>query len=387
MAVVERVAVTVFTTVTRSVVDGHGHRHPGPPREVREALLSITDGDGATGHCLTGPDTVRETVVGGYLGPALLGQDATDRERLWHRVARRQRGAQGNLSDRALSAADQALWDLMGRKLGLPVWKLLGGARDRIPAYASTMCGDDIPGGLATPDDYAAFAKELVSRGYRGIKLHTWMPPQRYGVARDIEACTAVREAVGPDVALMLDSNHWYSRSEALALGRALDELRFAWYEEPMEEASVQSYRWLADQLETPILGPETSWGKHMARAEWVAAGACDILRVGVVGSGGIVPALKAVHLAESFGMDCEIHGNGSGALAVIGATLCGRWYERGLLHPHSDYDSPPPHLRSIVDPLVDGEVRLPAAPGLGDDLDHEYIAAHAVASWESAPQ
>ncbi|WP_182874811.1 enolase C-terminal domain-like protein [Microbispora sp. H10670] len=387
MAVVERVVVTVFTTVTRSVVDGHGHRHPGPPREVREALLTITDSDGATGRCLAAPDTVREAVIAGHIGPALIGQDSLDRERLWHRVARRQRGAQGNLSDRALSAADQALWDLAGRRLGLPVWKLLGGARAEVPAYASTMCGDDIPGGLATPEDYAAFAKDLVSRGYRGIKLHTWMPPMPYGVDRDIEACAAVRDAVGPDVALMLDSNHWYSRSEALTLGRALDELDFAWYEEPMEEASVQSYRWLADQLRTPILGPETSWGKHMARAEWVAAGACDILRVGVVGSGGIIPAVKAVHLAESFGMDCEIHGNGSGALAVIGATLCGRWYERGLLHPHSDYDTPAPHLRSIVDPLVDGKVRMPDAPGLGDDLDVDYIASRTVASWGTGSQ
>ncbi|GAA4564840.1 enolase C-terminal domain-like protein [Planotetraspora kaengkrachanensis] len=387
MAVVESVEVTVFTTVAGSVVDGHGHRHPGPPREVQEALFTVTDGDGVTGHCLTQPDTVRETVIRNHIGPAILGQDSLERERLWHRIARRQRGAQGNLSDRALSTADQALWDLAGRTVGLPVWKLLGGARSEVPAYASTMCGDDIPGGLATPDDYAAFAKDLVARGYRAIKLHTWMPPMPYGVARDIAACTAVREAVGPDVALMLDSNHWYSRSEALTLGRALDELGFAWYEEPMEEASVQSYRWLADQLATPILGPETSWGKHMARAEWVAAGACDILRVGVVGSGGVIPALKAVHLAESFGMECEIHGNGSGALAVIGATTCGHWYERGLLHPHTDYDTAPPHLRSIVDPLTGGNVRMPAAPGLGDDLDHDYIAAHAVASWGTRSQ
>jgi len=384
MAVIERVVVTVFTTVTHSYVDEHGHRHPGPPREVTEALLTVTDADGASGHCLTKPDTVREAVVGGYLGPALLGEEGFDRERLWHRMARRQRGSQGAFSDRALSAADQALWDLAGRRLGLPVWRLLGGARAEVPAYASTMCGDDIPGGLATPEDYANFAKELVARGYRAIKLHTWMPPLPHGVDRDIAACTAVREAVGPDIELMLDSYHWYSRSEALTLGRALDELGFAWFEEPMEEASVQSYRWLAEQLRTPIIGPETAWGKHMARAEWVVAGACDILRVGVVGSGGITPALKAVHLAESFGMDCEIHGNGSGALAVIGATLSGRWYERGLLHPHSDYDTPPPHLRSIVDPLVDGKVRMPTAPGLGDDIDHDYIAARTVATWES---
>ncbi|MFC4584586.1 enolase C-terminal domain-like protein [Sphaerisporangium corydalis] len=383
MAVIDRVTVTVFTTVIRSVVDGHGHRHPGPPREVKEALLEVTDADGATGRCLGQPETLRESMIKAHVRPVLTGQEGLDRERLWHALARRQRGAHGHLTDRLLSTVDQALWDLAGRKLGLPVWRLLGGARSVIPAYASTMCGDDIPGGLASFSDYADFAKELVARGYRGIKLHTWMPPMPHGVDLDIKACAVVRDAVGPDVALMLDSNHWYSRTDALRLGRALDELGFAWYEEPMEEASVQSYRWLADQLATPILGPETSWGKHMARAEWVAAGACDILRVGVVGSGGLIPALKAVHTAESFGMGCEIHGNGSGALAVIGATLCGEWYERGLLHPHSDYDTPPPHLRSIVDPIDEsGNVALPMRPGLGDDLDVDHIAAHTVATW-----
>ena len=69
------------------------------------------------------------------------------------------------------------LWDLAGRKLGVPVWKLLGGYRDRVPAYGSTMCGDEIPGGLATPEDYARFAENLVRQGYQAIKLHTWMPP------------------------------------------------------------------------------------------------------------------------------------------------------------------------------------------------------------------
>jgi L-alanine-DL-glutamate epimerase-like enolase superfamily enzyme len=384
-AKIERVTVTTFRSVSKSFVDSCGHRHPGPARETTEALLTVTDSDGAVGYCLAQPDHLRQPVLDGHIRPVLAGQDSLRTGRLWQALARRQRGAHGGLTDRAIGYVDQALWDLLGRRLGVPVWKLLGGARDRLPAYASTMCGDEIPGGLATPGDYAAFAVRLTERGYRAIKLHTWMPPVSFApdVSADIAACSAVRSAVGPDVALMLDANHWYSRMDALRLGLALDELGFTWYEEPMTEASVQSYRWLAGQIQTPLLGPEIAWGSYHARAEWAATGACDILRAGVDDVGGITPTVKAIHLAEAFNMDCEIHGTGSGNLAVLGATTSGRWYERGLLHPMSDYDEPPPHLRSRIDSMdADGFVTLPEAPGLGDDLDHDYIHDHACASW-----
>ncbi|HEY0500522.1 MAG TPA: enolase C-terminal domain-like protein [Kutzneria sp.] len=382
---IDAVAVRVFTTLAHTAVDEAGHRHPAPEHEVTTALLEITDRDGHTGYCQVQPDHLREPVLAGHIRPTLIGRDPWQRERLWQALSRRQRGAHGGLTDRALGYVDQALWDLLGRRAGLPVWKLLGGARDRVPAYASTMCGDEIPGGLGSPEDYAAFAEQLVKRGYRGIKLHTWMPPVPFApdVRLDIRTCAAVREAVGPDIALMLDANHWYRRTEALDLGRALGRLGFAWYEEPMEEASISSYRWLAQQLAVPVIGPETAAGKHFARAEWITAGACDILRAGVDDCGGIGATLKAVHLAEAFNIDCEIHGNGSGNLAVLGATTSGRWYERGLLHPHVDFDEPPPHRHTIVDAMdADGIVTLPSAPGLGDDWNFDHISEHTIDVW-----
>jgi L-alanine-DL-glutamate epimerase-like enolase superfamily enzyme len=181
----------------------------------------------------------------------------------------------------------------------------------------------------------------------------------------------------------MLDANHWYSRTESLRLGRALQELDYYWLEEPMEEASIASYRWLSDQLEIPVIGPETSGGKNFTRAEWASTGACDILRTGVTDVGGITPAVRTLHLAEAFNMDCEVHGNGSANLSLAGSSLSYRWYERGLLHPHVDFDEPAPHLHSIVDAMdSDGLVSLPHRPGLGDDLDLEYIKAHMVETW-----
>jgi L-alanine-DL-glutamate epimerase-like enolase superfamily enzyme len=377
---IDAVEVRVFETLSWTEQDLEGHTHPGPERMEAAALLTVRDADRIEGHCLCSTEGLRPFVLDGFVRRVLLGEDGLMRERIWGRLYRMQRGSGAQLTDLAIGYVDQALWDLAGRKLAMPVWKLLGGARAKVPAYASTMCGDCIEGGLATPEDYGRFAKTLLAQGYQAIKLHTWMPPVPGApdIDLDARACAAVREAAGPRVPLMLDANHWYGRAQALRLGRALEELRYYWYEEPMEEASISSYRWLADQLDILVIGPESAAGKAHTRAEWVLAGASDILRVGVGDVGGITPAMKIVHLAEAHNIDVEVHGSGSGNLAILGATESGRWYERGLLHPHYDYDRSPPHLRSPIDPIDgSGDVAMPERPGLGDDLDLDYIEDH----------
>jgi L-alanine-DL-glutamate epimerase-like enolase superfamily enzyme len=178
----------------------------------------------------------------------------------------------------------------------------------------------------------------------------------------------------------MLDGYHWYSRTDALYIGRALEKLGFAWIEEPMEEESIESYVWLSGQLDLPVVGPESLAGRFLSRAAWAREGACDILRAGAPGVGGIGPCLKVAHLAESFGMNCEVHGNGAANLNVIGAIRNCDWYERGLLHPFIDYDEVPAYLNNLVDPMDrEGFVHLPTRPGLGEDINFKYIDAHSV--------
>ena len=225
----------------------------------------------------------------------------------------------------------------------MPVYKLLGGYRDTVPAYGSTMCGDDLSGGLSTPEEYAAFAEKLVARGYKAIKLHTWMPPIAFAPnpKMDIKACAAVREAVGPDIDLMIDGYHWYSRAEALWIGKELEKLNFAWFEEPMEEDSMSSYAWLAENLSIPIVGTgelrrQASYARRVGESRSLRHPARRGQR-----RGRYYPTMKVAALAESFGMDCEVHGNGAASLAVVGAIRNCRWYERGLLHPFLDYDEP----------------------------------------------
>jgi len=376
------VSVTVFTYPTRRSVDSAGHSHPGEMSQASMAMLTISTDEGAQGYSFAPPEVVRPHVVNAFFKKVLVGQNPFDRERLWQDLVHWQRGSAHQLTERALSFVEQALWDLIGRKLNMPVHKLLGGYREKIPAYGSTMCGDELKGGLSTPDEYAEFALKLVARGYQAIKLHTWMPPVSFAPnpKMDIKACAAVREAVGPDIALMIDGYHWYSRSEALTIGKALEKLDFAWFEEPMQEESMSSYVWLADNLSIDVIGPESLGGKHHSRADWVKAGACDILRAGANGVGGISPTMKVAALAEAFGMDCEVHGNGAASLAVVGAIRNCRWYERGLLHPFLDYDEVPAYLNALVDPMDEqGFVHLPTRPGLGEDINFDYIDSHAV--------
>jgi L-alanine-DL-glutamate epimerase-like enolase superfamily enzyme len=382
---IESVKGTEFSYPTRRAVDSAGHAHPGPLAPARMAMITITTDTGVQGHAFAPPEVIRPHVLNAFVRKVLLGSDAFQREELWMDLEHWQRGSAGQFTDRALAAVDQALWDLAGRALGQPVYKLLGGYRDTVPAYGSTMCGDELKGGLSTPEEYGEFAIKLVKRGYKAIKLHTWMPPVSFAPdpGMDIKACAAVREAVGPDIELMLDGYHNYSRTDALRIGRALEKLNFAWFEEMMNEQSMASYAWLSGQLDIPIVGPESLSGKHLSRADWVRSNACDILRAGVTGTGGISPTLKVAHLAEAFGMNCEIHGNGAANLTVCAAVKNSRWYERGLLHPFLEYDEVPAYLNRLSDPMDEhGFVHLSQQPGLGDDINFDYIAANTVATY-----
>ncbi len=164
-SVITEVAVQVFKTEARTSVDSYGHRHPGPSVPTTGALLRITDSDGVSGYVLGKPNYLRQDQVEQHFRPVLIGSDPLAREAADKKWAIRQRTRAVELPEHTCSYLDQALWDLAGNKFDTPVWKLLGGARTEVKAYASTMCGDDIDGGLATPEDYANFAVEAEKRG------------------------------------------------------------------------------------------------------------------------------------------------------------------------------------------------------------------------------
>ena len=326
------IKVDTFRYRTKWFRDYEGHSCAGAERWTTNNMLTIRTDEGAEGYFFAGPS---QGVVDSLIKPALLGQNPFFREKIWQRMRRMQK-LTNSLPDMMIAHVDCALWDLAGRYLRIPVYKMIGAARTRIPAYASINAGDDIPGGLSSPEDYARFSEELVRDGFRAIKLHTWMSPLPGApdVKRDVAACAAVREAVGPDITLMLDPHHHYDRIEALYLSKEIEKLDFLWIEEPMNEYSMSSYAWLNSKLDMAVLGPENLEGSYQSRAEWVVNGACDMLRGGTGEVGGITPILKLIHLAQAFNLRMEVHGGGPHNMHVLCTMDNGWFYEWGLLHP-----------------------------------------------------
>ena len=367
------VTTKTFRYISNTVRDAEGHGHPGDPHEATQTLLTIHTDEGVEGHSFGADPNIVDTV----LKDILIGQDPLLIEKHWQSMKHWQRLIR-KFTDSDVSHADLALWDLKGKVYGDPVYKILGGYRDKVLAYASTMCGDELKGGLSTPEEYAHFADWAMKRGYKAFKLHTWQPPIEWAPdpKMDVAACAAVREAVGPDIPLMLDCYHYYSRLDSLYIGRGLEKLNYHWFEEPMDEHSISSYEWLAKNLDIPVIGPETAEGKFHTRAEWIKRDIVDISRGGVGDIGGITAMMKLVHLCESFEIAMEVHGGGSGNLHVLGAMgIPGEFYERGLLHPFIDYDEVEPWLNSKIDDLDDeGYVHMPQTPGLGEDINFDYI-------------
>jgi len=164
-----------FRYKSRIIKDEEGHSHPGPEHDAVMTLTKIVTDEGTEGYCFGASKEANR-----LLKKILVGEDPMDREKIWQKMSKSRWLYREILTDRAIATIDLALWDLAGRYLNLPVYKLLGGCREKVLAYASTMCGDNIPGGLNTPEAYADFAEKCKKEGYKAFKIHPWMPPIRY---------------------------------------------------------------------------------------------------------------------------------------------------------------------------------------------------------------
>jgi L-alanine-DL-glutamate epimerase-like enolase superfamily enzyme len=291
-----------------------------------------------------------------------------------------------NQDDNLVSVIDMTLWDLQARAFGVPIYKMLGACRDKVKAYASTYPN------MGTPDDYANHALACKRQGYTHYKIHPYyfwdpvtkkpVPGRPSHIEEDIEVIQAVRAAVGNDMVLSYDPWGTYrTYEEAYRVGRELERQHFIWYEHPMLEYRVATYEKLARELDIPILSPEIAAGGFYTRADWIRRGASDMTRIDVL-RGGITGVKKMTAVAEAYGVRCEIHMSGFGNLQILGSTsedVC-EYYERGLLAPGIDYETPPPYLEALGDPMDEqGYVHLPQAPGMGYRIKWDYIEEHRV--------
>lgn len=294
------------------------------------------------------------------LRPYFVGKDPLYRERLWHDFRMVDRWW-NHVPIYSYGPFDIATWLLAAKAADQPLYRYLGAYRDRLPVYGSSLV-------LETPEDYATQALGIKERGWKGYKLH---PPGKDTF--DLEAYRLVREAVGPDFALMADPVASHDYPSALRMGRELERLGYDWFEEPLFDIDLVSLRKLSDALDIPICGTEVFAGSHYGTAQCIAAGAVDIVRSDVSWKGGITAVMKTAHLAESFGMRCELHSALLHPLELVnlhcGAAISNNTYFE-LLLPTEAFDF---GLAEPI-PIRDGEAVLPDGPGLGIDLDWDFI-------------
>ena len=325
-------------------------------------VLTVGTDEGVTGHAFLGSTRQGADAYVGPLmenvKPALLGRDPLDIGAIWAGLWKQNR----NVSTYAIGAVDVALWDIAGKVAGMPIHRLLGTCRDRVPAYASSAY-------LSSPEDYAEEARHFQSLGWPAYKIHP------HGVAKaDIEISRAVRNGVGDGMELMLDSLMAYSYEDALKVGRAIEELDYLWYEDPLAEEDIYNYVKLKSKLDIPVMSTEWAPGRLYGMAQWIQQGATDMLRGDVAVSGGITPLIKIAHLAEAFRMKCEIHHGGNSLnnvanLHVIMAVNNCDYYEVFPSNGANKYGL-------VEDIEVDGQglVYAPEMPGLGYDIDWQLV-------------
>jgi len=324
-----------------------------------------------------------EGVTGEYMGGAipenvaryLLGKNPFARERIYNDLKRGLRHS----ARTDLCSVDVALWDFAGKTYNAPIYQLLGGWRDTIPCYASTYHGDE-NGGLDTPEAFADFAEQCAELGYPGFKIHGW---GNAPITREIENVLAVGQRVGDRMDLMIDPACEYQTwADALKVGRACDEAGFFWLEDPYQDGGVSifAHKKLRELLKTPLLQTEHIFGLEQ-HVDFIVNGGTDFVRVGCYEDGGITGAMKVAHAAEGFGLDCEFHGGGLAHRHCVAAIRNTNYYELGLLHPLVAKTKPPVYPPEFTDELenVDakGHVPVPQGPGLGVELDWDYIEGH----------
>ncbi len=332
-----------------------------------------------------------EALVLGVLKPIVIGQDPFAVERLWQQMAGRphQRGTRGMLM-MAISGVDTALWDVIGQAVKTPLYRLLGGFRDELTAYASA-------GFYAGGKDAGALAEEVggyAERGFEWVKIKVgrnpdliWNPLHHmtandYATAtfeEDIERVRAARDAVGPRVKLAIDANNAWSPAEALRFMDAIGPEQIAWLEEPVATEDRRGSAEVARALTTPVSGYETETGLAGFR-DLILSDAVDIVQPDVIWTGGITPCRKIAAVAEAFNLPVVPHVFSSAVSTIANMHFIASIPNGGLL----EFDQNPNPLRSELfeEPIVvnaQGKVAMPDRPGLGVRLSQETIDRYRV--------
>ncbi len=326
--------------------------------------------------------------------PDLIGEDPADIERIWHRLYRRftYLGSRG-MPTTATAGIDIALWDIKGKATGRPVYDLLGGRfRDRVQLYGNSWFG-----GCRTPDDFARAAREvLLPSGNTASKLdpflemrasHTGFTDGKIsaeGEQDGYDIVAAIREVVGPQHEILIDAHGHYNVPTAIRLANSLhSQSSIGWFEEPVPPESFDALKQVREHTEAPICVGERLFTRH----DFVPVfrdRLADYIMPDTIWTGGISEIRKIANMAEAYYIPISPHCVPSGPLELISAahvvSAVPNFYRLehaiNLIPVHNDLLTEPIDIR-------DGYLTLNGKPGLGYDLDEEWLEAHRHPEWQ----
>jgi L-alanine-DL-glutamate epimerase-like enolase superfamily enzyme len=304
---------------------------------------------------------ITESYLHETIAPVVLGRDMHDREKIWHELW---------TIDRHLTffpvylpgPVDVALWDLAAKEANLPLYQYLGAYRTQLPVYASGNFH-------ATIEEYVEEALKYKERGIKAYKAHPGGP-----LTFDMKVHEAIRKAFGDEYVLMSDPVAEYQLHEAITVGRQLEELGYHWLEEPFRDFELNKYKQLCSALDLPIAATETTRGCHWGVAQSIAFQAADIVRADVSWKDGVTGSMKIAHMAEGFGMNCELHTTTMNYMDVanlhVGCAIRNTEYFEYFV-PEENYQLP---MKGNLPITKDGMIEVPTQAGIGVELDWDLI-------------
>ena len=338
--------------------------------DVGGHLVTIIDTDeGVSGTGITyfgridaGMETVK-LIVEKVLTPVIVGQEPYFVRKIRNEmfVATEYFGTVG-VAHFAISAIDCALWDIMGKKAGLPVAKLLGARREAIPAYA--MVGWYFKGGER---EFMRHCAEAVEEGFRALKIKVGRGPLK----DDIDRIRLIHKEFGDDFRVMVDANCVFDETEAVFRGQAYDDEGVFWFEEPLQPYMRDAHVRLAKRIKTPIAIGENYYTRHQFY-DVIKAGCASIVQPDGRRAGGPTEWLDIGAISEAAGLKLASHGGGPMGVNVLCALENAIYLESGSLKKEDDMNN----IRLV---MKDGAISIPQAPGIGIDLNEDYIRKYRV--------
>lgn len=348
-------------------------------------VVKITCDDGTVGWGEGGGES-EHALIHGPFANLLLGADPLERNQLWEKMfAQLYNGnAFGGIGGNAISAIDIALWDLAGKALDAPVSTLLGGRiRDRVAVYATGLYYTE----GEFPDRLLDEARSYVDSGYMGMKTKVG------GLSHndDLSRVSALREAIGPDIYLMVDANQAYNAASAIRLGRALADLDIYWFEEPVGAKNLEGYLQVKNALPMALSGGENLRTRFEA-IQYIERRVVDILQPDVAIIGGITELSRVALMANAAGILCNPHVWGTPIMIAaslhVASTIpsCppARDPQPFQQEPVMEFDRTPNAIRQTISPKPfeqeAGYLAVPDGPGLGVEIDEEALSHLTVA-------